>query len=58
MTNAGRTSPEEAGDADVHHRGHRLDDNSLLLLDADASRIAARAVRPDGSTIDEFEIAR
>jgi hypothetical protein len=60
MTNIGKVSPEKGGGnhAACTTEATDLDDNSVLLIEADASRIAARAVRSDGSLIDEFEIVR
>ena len=60
MTAAGRVSPEEEGDNHPMCTPEvtDLDDQSLLLIEADETRISARAVRPDGSSIDEFQIPR
>jgi len=60
MTNVGRISPGTAGD---NHAACTpvltdLDDNSALLISVDATTLQARAVRQDGSTIDEFELLR
>jgi hypothetical protein len=60
MTNAGRVSPGKPGN---NHpmcttEATALEGNTVLLLELDDARIAMRAVRPDGSTLDELEIAR
>mgnify|MGYP001618370881 CR=1 FL=1 len=60
MTAVGRVSPEEAGDNHPMCTPEvtDLDDQSVLLIEVDETRISARAVRPDGSSIDAFEIVR
>ena len=60
MTNIGKISPGDPGDNHFKctTEATELDDNSTLLIEVNEDVLHARAVRSDGSLIDEFEIVR